>query len=1133
MTEWELLAEASAAFANAADNSALLLSMVARHVAEAVGDSCEIQLLDPESGELRQVAFGQRQIEEHVEPGGMLAAVVLCVGDGFVEKVAETGTSILIPALSSADPDILTRPEDWAAPQRGSAHSLMAVALRARGRVLGVVAVARHATAHSYTPQDVRFVEALTHQGALVLELARLLERERAGINRASAVAEAWREIQALDTEEAIVKLVRLSAELLGDACIATVLEDGSLIAKVAAHRQSAAHGLLQNLIGTAIPIDRGMLGAALDQEGCRRSENAGWFAESLHFGEAYEAGFGTASVLACALRVKGRAMGTLSVCRDRGRPRYSLRDEQLFRDLADRAELLIYNALEYESAQAAQQGVERERALLRSLFLEAPACIAIVRKGDYRYELSNALNNATAGGIELTGSTVEQALPELVSQGVVALIEQVIASGEAIRFTEQPGWVTLAGELKQMFFNGVFQPVRGLQGTVEAVANFAFEVTDQVVAKRRAEHAERQTRLLAESIPAMVWSADATGQITHYNSRWYEYTGLAQGSIDPEAWSRVCHPDDLSTIASRWEDSLRTGAGFEAECRLLQAAEGAYRWHLARSVPLKDDEGNVLGWFGASVEVEDVKRAAEERSRLLRRAEAATAEAKAQREWLNAIFMQAPVAIALYRGPRHIIELANPLMCGIWNRTPEQVLGRTFAEVFPEVAAQGIVELAFEPVFHRGIPFFGNELPVQLSDASGGTGKGRAFDFVHVPLRGANGSTEGIVSVASEVTEKVLARKRVETLVQDLRASEEQFRALVENLPDLAWSAKADGHIDYYNQRWYEYTGTTFEEMVGWGWDKVHDPSALPEVVSRWKYSIATGEPFEMDVPLRGRDGNFRTFLTRVRPLHDAGGRIVRWFGTNTDIEGHRRMAAELRNALQLRDDFLAIAGHELRTPLAAMLMHIQSVQRTGERSNTSARVLERLTKAEIAGKRLQKLVNQLLDVSRIQAGRLELKLQSVDLVRVVRDVVEYHTAQATSQDVEISLDCPTTLMGLWDEERLDQILTNLLTNAIKYGRGAAVEVCVKQGDGQAVLRVRDHGIGISPEEQASLFQRFERAAASTDYGGIGLGLWITRQLVEASGGRVTVESEPGQGSTFTVVLPMPAVGSHAHALG
>ncbi|MBA3459587.1 MAG: PAS domain-containing protein [Deltaproteobacteria bacterium] len=163
--------------------------------------------------------------------------------------------------------------------------------------------------------------------------------------------------------------------------------------------------------------------------------------------------------------------------------------------------------------------------------------------------------------------------------------------------------------------------------------------------------------------------------------------------------------------------------------------------------------------------------------------------------------------------------------------------------------------------------------------------------------------------------------------------ASEETFRTFIDNLPELAWTAQPDGFIDFYNRRWYEYTGTTFEEMQGWGWETVHDPALLPQVVDRWKHSLASGEPFEMEFPLLGTDKLPRWFLTRVTPLRDKTGRVVRWFGTNTDID-------DIRAARALAEE-MATQSNDTAREISELRRH---KERTEQRVTQLERELEKL---------------------------------------------------------------------------------------------------------------------------------------------------------------------------------------------
>jgi signal transduction histidine kinase len=228
-------------------------------------------------------------------------------------------------------------------------------------------------------------------------------------------------------------------------------------------------------------------------------------------------------------------------------------------------------------------------------------------------------------------------------------------------------------------------------------------------------------------------------------------------------------------------------------------------------------------------------------------------------------------------------------------------------------------------------------------------------------------------------------------------------------------------------------------------------------------------------------------------------------------------RLYRDAQNAVRLRDEFLSIASHELKTPLTPLKLQIARLRREvpGESAASKLEVAERQVD------RLTRLITQLLDVSRIQGERLELEPETTDLVRVVKDAVAEHARELAHKGCEVKLDTPRELAGSWDRMRLDQVVSNLLSNAIKYGQGKPIEIRVEATPDEAILSVRDHGIGIDDANQARIFGRFERAVSVRHYGGFGLGLWIARKVVEASGGSIDVTSAPGQGSTFRVRLP------------
>lgn len=245
-------------------------------------------------------------------------------------------------------------------------------------------------------------------------------------------------------------------------------------------------------------------------------------------------------------------------------------------------------------------------------------------------------------------------------------------------------------------------------------------------------------------------------------------------------------------------------------------------------------------------------------------------------------------------------------------------------------------------------------------------------------------------------------------------------------------------------------------------------------------------------------------------------------------------RLFQEAREAVQARDEFLSVASHELKTPLTPLRLKLQAMRKEARNAASAAeaaRMVAHLDVAERQVAKLNRLIESLLDVSRISAGKLDLELEDVDLTEVVREVAGRFEPEAAQVGSEVRVVAPRPVRGRWDRMRLEQIVTNLLTNALKYGAGKPVALDVRTNGGHAHLSVRDEGIGIDSHNLSRIFDRFERAVSERHYGGLGLGLYITRQIVEALGGHISVESTPGVGSMFVVTLPRERAERHAPA--
>lgn len=487
----------------------------------------------------------------------------------------------------------------------------------------------------------------------------------------------------------------------------------------------------------------------------------------------------------------------------------------------------------------------------------------------------------------------------------------------------------------------------------------------------------------------------------------------------------------------------------------------------------------------------------------------------------LEDLFRQAPVFFAVLRGPAHVFERANDAYLAlVGNR---DILGKRLLEALPELAGQGFVEL-LDGVFATGEPYSARGVPATLQRSPDAVPERVWVDFVYHPLRGDSGSIEGVIVVGSDVSRQFLALQEAEAKAAALAASEEQFRTAVNSIPALAWMANADGWIFWYNARWYEYTGTTPEAMQGWGWQSVHDPDVLPSVMDRWRGSIATGQPFEMEFPLRSAAGQFRWFLTRVSPLFDTGGKITRWFGTNTDVHSQREAAEAALAANEAKSNFLAAMSHETRQPINATLGFVDVLE-MGMYGALSDEQKQAIARIRLNQEQLRMVVDDVLTFARLEVGKVQLDKSAIACCELLSDVPSLVDPQVTAREVKMRVEpCDTALAMLGDRNRVLQICTNLLTNAIRaVDRGGAIALRCVARDAWVEIEIEDNGSGIPADKLEQIFAPFVQLerGLSRPREGVGLGLAISRDLARAMGGDIRVSSELGRGSKFSVSLP------------
>ncbi|MFN3405383.1 MAG: PAS domain S-box protein [Cytophagaceae bacterium] len=562
----------------------------------------------------------------------------------------------------------------------------------------------------------------------------------------------------------------------------------------------------------------------------------------------------------------------------------------------------------------------------------------------------------------------------------------------------------------------------------------------------------------------------------------------------------------------------IKAAEGETMAFRQYYKGEGLDHWFYIFAQ--KYEDGLLLSTNDITTEVKAEEELKRSNSELEEKVKLRTAQLEKQKEDIYSVFMQAPAMIAITRGPDLVFELANPLYLKNLGKTKD-IIGKPVLEVFPEIKGQPIHNILFN-VYNTGERFMGNEVLVPLDINNDGKVEDIYFNFVYEPLRNPEGKVDGILTHAVEVTHQVKAR-------MELQESEDRFRTMAENIPNLAWMADADGYVFWYNKRWYDYTGTTFEQMAGFGWDLVMHPDELPAIYEQWVKAKETETFFEMVFSIKGADGNYRVFLTRNSPIRDSNGKIVRWFGTNTDITELRRAEENLerknRELLKINNDldnFIYTASHDLKAPVANIEGLLYSmVDILDEETKANEEFQSILTLIEKSIDRFKNTILDLTEVSKAQKSLHE-DVEEVPCGNIIEDVLFSIRNQVEQSCGKIHVDVAECKTVRFSRKNFQSIVYNIISNAIKYrDPDKTLEVHVStsiQGE-YSILTVKDNGLGISESNKTKLFTMFKRFHDHVE--GSGIGLYIVKRIVDNAGGKIEVESVENAGTTFKIYFP------------
>jgi PAS domain S-box-containing protein len=623
-----------------------------------------------------------------------------------------------------------------------------------------------------------------------------------------------------------------------------------------------------------------------------------------------------------------------------------------------------------------------------------------------------------------------------------------------------------------------------------------AHDITQQRSKEQSLRSSEAKYRALIETTSVGIAHNAITGEFLYVNRAFCDLVGYSAEELASKTWQQITHPEDVEKDATLADQVVtREISHYTVEKRYLRK-DGSTVWVELFGSFIFDDDGQVSQ--GVAMAIDISKR---------RNSEAALRDSR------ESLFLAKTAA----RLGTYDWDIPSDTL--VWDERTHEIWGikpagpmkvaTFFSQVHPDdhALAQRAIDRSFDP---QGDHLFSAVYRV-VSRTDGLTrwveATGRVTFKDDQPAR--------MHGVVQEVTARVLAQNQ-------LAESEQRFRELANNIDQFAWSIDAKGRALWYNDRWYDYTGSRFEQLEGDGWRAVHHPEHVERFASHLQHCLLSGEDWEDTFPLRAKDGTYRWFLSRAVPIRDERGSIVRWFGTNTDVTELRLLQEALKQNDRRKDEFLAMLAHELRNPIAP-IHNAAEVLRRSLKGETEKRLVEIIGRQTA---QLAHLLDDLLDVARITSGHIELRRETLTLQTCIDAAIE--TAEPLIREKNQRLTVTNTLpfFVAVDRIRIVQCIANVLVNATKFTPASGDIRITSYTEGTtAVIEVTDSGAGIAPEFLPRMFDLFTQAERSSgpSRGGLGVGLFVCKTLLGMHGGNIDCRSEGiGRGATFIIRLPL-----------